>query len=445
MSMTPSYLTPGNNKSSIQDWNPEDPHFWEVTGKKIAKRNLIVSTISLMIAFCVWQIWATVAIHLNQVGFHFTESQIFTLAALPGLIGATLRLFYTFMPSVFGGKNWTIVSTALLLLPAIGLGNAVQDPTTSYESMMILAGLCGLGGGNFSSSMANIGGFYPKSQRGTALGINGGFGNLGVSIVHLVTPIVMATAIFGSFAGDSQTKIASNTQVWLQNVAYVWIIPIIIALVLQIFFMNNLPNMKQSPKDMFVIFKRKHTWIMTIIYTCCFGSFIGFSSALTLLANKEFPDVSFAYFAFIGPFIGASLRPVGGWLSDKINSGSKVTFYDFILLILFAGAVLYFIQIHHFMGFLISFILLFATTGIANGSTFRMIPNIFETKESSLVTGFVAALAAYGAFFIPKFFGWSYTSYGNVNAAFYLLIGFYILSLLLTWFYYFRKNAEVKC
>ncbi len=425
-------------------WDPENTDFWESTGKKVANRNLFVSTFALLLAFTVWQIWATIAAQLNKVGFDFTDAQLFTLAALPGLTGATLRLFYTFMPSVFGGKNWTLFSTALLLIPSIGLGMALQDTSTSYNTMVLLAATCGLGAANFSSSMANIGGFFPRAKRGTALGINGGIGNLGVSVVQFLGPIVLAAAVFGSLGGNPLTN-DKGKEVYLQNVAYIWIIPIIIALVLIALFMNNLPGMKQSVGDMTSILKLKHTWVMTWLYTCCFGSFIGFSAGMMLLASKEFPDVAFAKFAFLGPLIGACVRPIGGWLSDKIGSGTKVTFYDFIFLLVCVIGVIYFINIHNFAGFLTMFIFMFAATGIANGSTFRMIPNIFEPKVASNVTGFSAAIAAYGAFLIPKLFGWSYTNTGSVNAAFYIFIGFYVISIALTWWFYFRKGAEVKC
>ncbi|NDI35212.1 NarK family nitrate/nitrite MFS transporter [Chengkuizengella sediminis] len=425
------------------NWNPEDEQFWESEGKKHARRNLWISVPALLLAFVVWQIWSVVAVRLNDVGFNFSSSELFTLAALPGLTGATLRIFYTFLVGIFGGRNWTVISTASLLIPAIGIGIAVQNPDTSFTTMAILAALCGFGGGNFSSSMANISFFYPKKSKGAALGINAGIGNLGVSVVQFTSPIVIAISIFGAFGGTSQT-LADGSSVWIQNAAFVWVIPIILVTIAALFGMDNIPSAKQSISDQFVIFKKKHTWIMTWLYTMCFGSFIGYSAAFPLLIKSEFADLNVIHLAFIGPLLGAGVRPIGGWISDKLG-GARVTFWDIMIMILATIGVVYFLTLDNFTGFLIMFLILFTTTGIANGSTFRMIPFIFPEKEAATVLGFTAAIAAYGAFFIPKIFGWSIDSTGTANMALYFLIAYYAISLIITWYYYARKNAEVKC
>lgn len=424
-------------------WNPEDKEFWESKGKRIARRNLWISVPALLIAFAVWQIWSVVAANLNDVGFNLTEGQLFTLAALPGLVGATLRIFYTFFVGIFGGRNWTVISTASLIIPAIGIGVAVQNPDTSFTTLAILAALCGFGGGNFSSSMANISLFYPKKNQGAALGINAGLGNLGVSVVQFLTPIVITGAMFGAIGGTSQL-LSNGKEVWLQNAAYVWVIPIIIVTIAAYFFMDNVPGAKQSFREQAVIFKRKHTWIMTWLYTMCFGSFIGYSAAFPLLINYQFSDLNVMYLAFLGPLVGAVVRPIGGWLSDKLG-GARVTFWDIIIMILATFGVIYFMNIDNFPGFLIMFLILFVTTGIANGSTFRMIPIIFPSNESPQVLGFTAAIAAYGAFLIPQIFGWSIDRTGSPSLALYLFIVYYAVSLFMTWYYYSRKNAEIKC
>ncbi|RSK28346.1 MFS transporter [Bacillus sp. HMF5848] len=426
----------------IQTWDVENPTFWQTEGKKHAQRNLWISVFSLMLAFIVWQIWSVTAVRLNDVGFNFTKNELFTLAALPGLVGATCRIFFTFMPGIVGGRNWTVFSTGILLIPAIGIGISVQNPDTSYMTMAILAALCGMGGGNFSSSMANISPFFPKKEKGTANGINAGLGNLGVSVVQFVTPIVIFVPWLGMLTGGAQT-LPDGSEIFIQNAAFVWVLPIAIMTVLAFFGMDNLPGSKQSFKQQSVIFKEKHTWIMTWLYTMCFGSFIGFSAAFPLLLRNEFPEVNAASLAFLGPFVGAAIRPVGGWLSDKVGSGAKVTFWDIVAMIAATSGVLYFLNAHNFVGFLTMFIVLFFTTGIANGSTFRMIPFIFDGKKAALaapVLGFTAAIAAYGAFFIPKIFGWV-----PANAALTGFIVFYAVSLVICWYYYSRKNAEVKC
>lgn len=426
-----------------ENWNPENEQFWKAEGKRHANRNLWVSVPALLLAFAVWQIWSVVATRLNGIGFNLTPSQLFTLAALPGLTGATLRIFYTFTVGIFGGRNWTVISTASLIIPAVGIGIAVQNPDTSFTTLAILAALCGFGGGNFSSSMANISFFFPKKQKGAALGINAGIGNLGVSAVQFITPIVITAGMFGAIGGTSQA-LESGETVWLQNAAFVWVIPIIIVTIAAMFLMDNIPSAKQSFKDQAVIFKRKHMWIMTWLYTMCFGSFIGYSAAFPLLINHEFADLNVLYLAFLGPLIGALVRPFGGWISDKLG-GARVTFWDIIIMIAATFGVIYFMNQHNFTGFLIMFLILFMTTGIANGSTFRMIPIIFPEKEAAPVLGFTAAIAAYGAFLIPKIFGWSIEKTGSAGLALYILIGYYVISLFINWYYYSRKNAEIKC
>lgn len=432
-------------KEILQNWQPDDPYFWEHYGKKIANQNLIVSTIALTLSFCVWTLWSTIAVKLNAIGFHFTDDQLFTLAAMPGLVGATARLLYTYMPGLVGGRNWTFFCTALLLVPLFGLAQALQDPTTTYDTFMIYVALLGIAGGNFSSSMANIGHFFPRARRGTALGINAGVGNLGVSVIFLLAPVVMGMSVFAPIFGGPQ-EMTNGGRIFLQNTCYVGIIQIIAALFAILKYMDNLPLPKQSPKSMLSIFGNKHTWIMTWIYTCGFGSFIGYSVALSLLVNREFPEISFAYAAFLGPFIGAGLRPLGGWLADKINNGALITFATLILMLLSSLVVLWGVKEHNFTVFFAAFLFLFAMTGFVNGASFRMIPYIFTNPmHSSLVTGFTAAIGAYGAFFIPKIFGWSYSSFKDVTPAFYLLFAYTAITIILTWYFYQRKGAGIKC
>ncbi|MDQ0255428.1 NNP family nitrate/nitrite transporter-like MFS transporter [Evansella vedderi] len=428
----------------ITRWDPEDEHFWETEGKRHARRNLWISIPALLLAFAVWQIWSVVAASLNDIGFNFTSAQLFTLAALPGLTGATFRIIYTFVVPIFGGRNWTVISTASLLIPTIGIGIAVQNPETSFATMAILAALCGLGGGNFASSMSNISFFYPKKAKGTALGLNAGIGNLGVSAVQFLAPLVVTVAIFGAVAGNPQV-LPDGSNVWLQNAAFIWVIPIILTVIAAMFGMDNLPGTKASVREQAVIFKNKHTWIMTWLYVMCFGSFIGYSAAFPLLIRTEFPEVNAMQFAFLGPLVGALIRPVGGWISDKVG-GAIVTFWDIVVMIAATIGVIYFYNAGNFTGFLIMFLVLFVTTGIANGSTFRMIPFIFNNqKEAAAVIGWTSAIGAYGAYIIPQVFGWSLDTTGTANLALYIFIAYYVISLVITWYYYSNKNATIKC
>lgn len=430
-------------KEILAHWEPENPEFWEKFGKKIATQNLWTSTWSLLIAFVAWTLWATIAANLNKVGFHFTDAQIFSLAALPGLVGATFRFVYTYMPGLLGGKTWTFISTAILLIPVIWLGQALGDTSTSYDTFFYIVALLGLAGANFASSMANIGFFFPKAKKGTAAGINGGLGNLGVSVIFLASPIVTGLS-FGGLLGNGLVTTNGNI-LYLQNLSYFGVASIIITLLLIALFMDDLPTPKPNPKAILSIISNKHTWLLTWLYTCGFGSFIGYSAALAILVAKEFPEVSFSFAAFLGPFIGASLRSVGGWLADKVNSGATVTFWSLLLLLVTAIGVLTGIQVHNFILFFISFMILFLSTGFANGAIFRMIPFVFpDNLQASLVTGFTASVAAYGAFFIPKLFGIAYSNFGQVAPAFYVLIAFTLISTIITWIYYARKGASIK-
>ncbi len=454
----------------LTEWNPEDPTFWEATGKKIANRNLWISIPALLLAFAVWMVWSVVVTNLPNIGFKYTTNELFWLTALPGLSGATLRIFYSFMVPIFGGRRWTAISTASLLLPAMWIGFAVQDPNTPFTLMLVLALLCGFGGGNFASSMANISFFFPQAQKGTALGLNAGLGNLGVSTVQFVVPLVITAGVFGAFGGDPQDWIKGEVHkaMWLQNAGFIWV-PFIVATSIAAWFgMNDIASAKASFKEQTIIFKRKHNWIMCWLYTGTFGSFIGYSAGLPMLTKTLFPDVNPLQYAFLGPLVGALVRPLGGWLADKLG-GSTVTFWNFVVMTIAVFGVLHFLpsgaDAGNFWGFLTMFILLFFTTGIGNGSTFRMIPVIFLTsqqraatkgmdegqirkaaaKESAAVLGFSSAIAAYGAFFVPKSYGTAISLTGSVHAALYFFIIFYISCIAITWWFYARKGAEMPC
>ena len=432
-----------SRKEILACWNPEDAGFWEKYGKRIATQNLYTSTWALVLSFVAWTLWATIAAKLKFIGFNFSDDQIFTLAALPGLVGATGRLFYTYLPGLIGGRNSAFITTALLLLPLFGLGRALQDPTTPYETFVLLVSFIGIAGANFSASMANIGFFFPKANKGFALGINAGIGNLGVSLIYLTTPILLGWNLSSLF-GEGVP--GPDGMMYVQNVCYFWTILTALTLVLVWLFMDNLPLPKQSPKSMMSIFGNKHTWLMCWIYTCGFGSFIGFSAALGLLVAKEFPEMPFSYAAFLGPFIGAGIRPVGGLLADKMNSGSRVTLISLFVMLGASFLVLFGVEAHRFPVFFGAFLLLFLTTGFINGASFRMIPYIFNNPfHSSLVTGFTAAIAAYGAFFIPKLFGFAYANYGVVAPAFYILIAFTVSTIVITWYFYDRKGSGIRC
>jgi MFS transporter, NNP family, nitrate/nitrite transporter len=454
-------------------WTPEDKAFWAQQGQAIANINLWISVPALFLAFAVWQLWSVVAVNLNAIGFNFTSNQLFWLAAAPALSGATLRIFYSFMVPIFGGRRWTAISTASLLIPAIGIGIAVQDATTSYPTMLILALLCGLGGGNFSSSMANISFFFPKERKGSALGVNAGLGNLGVSSVQFLTPLVMTMPIWLVLGGDPQVIVDQQGQqreIWTQNAAFIWVPFLAIAAIAAWIGMNDIADAKASFTEQAIIFKRKHNWIMCWLYLGTFGSFIGYAAGFPLLIKSQFPGINALQFAWLGPLVGAVVRPFGGWLADKLG-GATVTFWNFIVMAIAVVGVLYFLPSGgsggNFAGFLTMFLILFLTTGIGNGSTFRMIPVIFATertreaagkgkqaqeqalkegnKEAAAVLGFSGAIGAYGGFFIPKSYGTSISLTGGPEMALYVFIAFYVSCIAVTWWYYSRKHAEMPC
>jgi NNP family nitrate/nitrite transporter-like MFS transporter len=460
------------SKYVIATWEPETASFWKSSGKVTANRNLWISIPALLLAFAVWMVWSVVVVNLPNIGFQFNTNQLFWLTALPGLSGATLRIFYSFMVPIFGGRKWTAISTASLLIPAIGIGLAVQDVNTSYPTMLLLALLCGFGGGNFASSMANISFFYPKAQKGFALGLNAGLGNLGVSAVQFVVPLVIAAAVFGVAGGDPQhwVKGSQAKAMWLQNAGFIWVPFIALTSLLAWFGMNDIAAAKASFSEQAVIFKRKHNWLMCWLYTGTFGSFIGYSAGFPLLIKTQFPDINPLAYAFLGPLVGALARVLGGFVADKLG-GARVTLWSFVVMI---GAVIGVLgalphggAAGNFNSFFWMFMLLFAGTGIGNASTFRMIPVIFLTerqraaagkgapakaqaivdanKESAAVLGFTSAVAAYGAFFIPKSYGTSIALTGGPDAALWCFIAFYISCIAVTWWCYARRNADMPC
>lgn len=478
--MNTTTTTAPRRGSTLKIWTPEDKAFWEKEGEAIAKLNLWISVPALFLAFAVWQVWSVVAVSLPSLGFQYSTNQLFWLAAAPALSGATLRIFYSFMVPLVGGRRWTAISTASLLIPAIGIGIAVQDPSTPYPTMLILALLCGLGGGNFSSSMANISYFFPKDRKGSALGVNAGLGNLGVSVVQFLSPIVVTAGLLGVFGGDPQTitKGGAQVQVWMQNAAFIWVPWIVLASVAAWFAMNDVADAKASVAAQAAIFVQPHNWIMCVLYLGTFGSFIGFAAGFPLLIKSQFPAVNPLTYAWLGPLVGAVIRPFGGWLADKVGGG-VVTMWNFLVMALAVLGVLYFLPKGasalalsigpaegNFTGFFLMFLLLFVTTGIGNGSTFRMIPIIFNQlalrqagkdaaaqasaiKEGNVLgaaaVGFAGAFGAYGGFFIPKSYGTSIAATGGPEAALWVFAAFYLLCVVITWWCYGRRQASMPC
>ena len=445
MTTTEAQTAPRAGNKWIQQWDPEDEGFWAATGRRIANRNLIFSIFSEHIGFSLWSIWSVVVIALPTAGFKFSVDELFWLTALPNLIGAALRLPYTFAVPRFGGRNWTIISSLLLLIPCALLSVAVTTHAT-FGFFLLAAITAGLGGGNFASSMTNISFFYPESRKGTALGLNAAGGNLGAALVQLIIPLVIAATTGTNlvFAGLFYMPFA------------------IAAAICAALFMDNLSTAKSDFPAQASAVKRTQTWVMSFLYIGTFGSFIGFSAALPLLIKTQFPTVHGTYFAWLGALVGSLSRPVGGWLSDRIG-GSRVTLWNFILM----GVVAVFVVVGERSGsfglFFGAFLVLFVTAGVGNGSTYRMIPAIFvaqarrETaegadaaeairkgkREAAAAIGIVSAIGAFGGFFVTRIIATSVASTKVADNAFYGFIVFYVLCFAVTWWFYQRRSFAV--
>lgn len=456
-------LQPEENGAVIQDWQPENERFWQQRGKRIANRNLWISVFCLLLAFCVWMLFSAVAVNLNKVGFTFTTEQLFLLTALPSISGALLRIPYSFVIPVFGGRRWTAFSTGILLVPCLWLGFAVQDTSTAFSIFVLIALLCGFAGANFASSMGNISFFFPKAQQGGALGINGGLGNLGVSVMQFAAPLAVSIAVFGAFGGGAQHTSSGET-IWLQNAAWIWVPFLLVATLAAWFGMNDLAAAKSSLREQLPVLKRGHLWVMALLYLATFGSFIGFSAGFAMLAKTQFPDISILHYAFFGPLLGALARSAGGIISDRLG-GVRVTLANFVLMALFAA--LLFLTLPgegtsgSFSAFFAVFMGLFLTAGLGSGSTYQMIAVIFRkltlekasaegkgietvqreaVTETSAALGFISAIGALGGFFIPQTFGLSLSMLGTPTGAMKIFLAFYLLCVGVTWLVYGRKN-----
>ena len=440
-------------KNDITDWQPEDPAFWEATGKKIAWRTLWVTTFSLVLSFATWFVMSAVVVRLPGIGFKFTEMQLLWLTAMPGLAGGSLRLIHMFLIPIFGTRKVIALATLAKILPCLGLGFAVMNPATPFWVFLLLAFLVGFGGGDFSSFMPSTSVFFPKRLQGTALGIQAGIGNFGVSLTQFVTPWIISFAVAGGAFGGSQTlsKAGKTSTVWLQNAAF-WYVPFLLVLTVVAWaFLRSVP-VKASFREQLDIFKNKHTYYCTITYVMTFGTFSGLAAAFPLMIRTvyggfENPPDPLVY-AFWGPLIGSGLRVLAGPLTDKFG-GALFTGFCGIGLItgsaaLVFGGLLTPTSIATFPWFVGVMLAMFFFTGVGNAATFRQYPVIFahSPRQAAGVIGFTAAIAAYGPFLFSTLLGWSKSGTGNFNAFFLGLMVFCLIATTINWWFYARKNAE---
>lgn len=538
---------PTYSQADIADWRPEEATFWASKGKAIANRNLWISIPNLLMAFAVWLMWGIITVQMLNLGFPFSQADLFGLTAIAGLMGATFRIPASFFIRLAGGRNTIFLTSLLLIIPAFLTGVALQDKTTPLWMFQLCAFLSGIGGGNFACSMSNISGFFPKNQQGTALGLNAGLGNFGVTTMQILIPLSMTMMLFGGLGGEPMTlikdsgwllgKIVAGTSTYVQNAGFIWaamLVPLVIA---AWFGMNNLlplspayggtlaafgkilylwaitsavgiaglylylpaptglgllnmwvalplivvvnvvlmklmafGQMKVNIDKQFAIFSNKHTWSMTALYVVTFGSFIGFSMALPLsitvifgfqhvmdpatglmghaLKNPNAPSA--LTYAWIGPFVGALIRPVGGWISDKVG-GSIVTQVISVVMVVASAAVGYVMLLayksatpeQYFFIFMVLFVVLFAASGIGNGSTFRTVGVIFDRQQAGPVLGWTSAIGAYGSFIAPVVIGQQIKA-GTPEIAMYGFAVFYAVCIVLNWWFYLRAGSEIK-
>ncbi len=436
----------------LTEWKPEDPQFWKETGSRIAWRTLTITTATLILSFATWFVMSAIVVRLPNIGFKFDTMQLFWLAAMPGLAGGTLRIVHTFLIPLYGTRAVITMATFLKLIPVIGIGLAVMNTETPFWVFMVLALLAGFGGGDFSSYMPSTSLFFPKRLQGTALGIQAGFGNFGVSLAQFVTPWIVGFVVFGALAGAPQTFVKGTVTkpIWLQNSAFIYVPFLVLLGFLAWIFLRSVP-VRASFREQLDIFKNRHTWLMTSLYVMTFGSFSGFSAAFPLLIKSvygHFPGAPDPLkYAFLGPLIGSAIRVLMGPPSDKWGGGI-ITLVSGIGLLGCAIGVNFFTtpsSLDQFPYFVSLMLGLFFFSGMGNASTFRQIPFIFPPRQAGGVLGWTAAIAAYGPFLFSTLIGVVITQTGSPNLFFYGAAVFYVINIALNWWFYTRKGCEKPC
>ncbi|MFQ6327031.1 MFS transporter [Nocardia sp. CWNU-33] len=459
----------------LDTWEPDNAKFWESGGKLTARKNLIFSVFAENLGFSVWVIWGTVVTSMGLAGFDFLAglgkgnptavSNALLLTSTPTLVGAALRIPYTFAIPKFGGRAFTAFSAAMLLIPTLGLAYFINHPGTPMWVFMILAALAGVGGGNFSSSMANINFFFPEGKKGAALGINAAGGNLGVAQTQLVLPllITLGTHIMAKDAAGYRFGITLSVLVWVPF--------ILIAAFGALRYMDSISTAKSDGKSYKLALTNRHTWVMSFLYIGTFGSFIGFSFAFPTLIKANFPDLAkigwittLGNLAFLGALVGSFSRPFGGWVSDKVG-GAKITVYVFGGMSVACALILAALELKSFPLYLISFLLLFVLTGIGNGSTYRMIPSIFSAeakkyasehgldaadavasarRQAGAAIGVIGAVGAAGGYLLQQALRLSNINFHSMTPAFWTYAAAFLVMATVTWFFYLRSSLGVQ-
>ncbi|MFI2640445.1 nitrate/nitrite transporter [Streptomyces sp. NPDC018610] len=424
----------------IEHWDPEDEAFWAATGERIARRNLFFSVLSEHIGFSVWTLWSVLVLFMGPE-YGLSPADKFLLASVVTLVGAVVRVPYTFAVALFGGRNWTVVSASLLLVPTVA-AFVVMKPGTSFGTFLWVGLLAGIGGGNFASSMTNINAFFPMRRKGWALGLNAGGGNVGVPVIQLAALAVIA-------AGGGPRVLLG-----------IYIPLIVVAAVLAARFMDNLAAVRNDTGAAVDAAKDPHTWIMAFLYVGTFGSFIGYSFAFGQVLTGQFgrTPLQAACLTFVGPLLGSLVRPVGGRLADRYG-GARITLWTFVAMAAATAALVAAGTSGSLPVFVAVFVVLFALSGLGNGSTYKMIPGIFRARAlargltgetamaqarrlSGAAMGLIGAVGALGGVGINLAFRQSFLAHGSGTGAFVAFLVFYAAAFAVTYGVYLRRPGD---
>lgn len=442
-----------NNSHWLTDYDPSNEEFWNKKGKKIAWKTLTITTAALIFSFATWFLYSVIVIKLPQIGFKFSDDQLFWMAAMPGLAGGILRIVNTFLIPIYGTRKVISISSLIKIIPLLMLGFAVMNPQTSFTYFMLIGFLLGIGGGDFSSFMPSTSLFFPKKEVGTALGIQAGVGNFGVSLVQLLSPLIMSLTLF-SFLGGGQIIVETGKKIYLENIAFIYIIPLLIIGIWAWFSLKSIP-VKASFKEQLDIFRDRHTLYCTMTYIMTFGIFAGFSAAFPLMIKNLYAPLDKTIdplqFAFYGPLIGSASRVIFGKIADKTGGAilTHITGIALIILIsrLILGGYLTPTSPDQFQGFLVIVLAIFFFTGIGNAATFKQFPTIFaeSPRKAAGVIGWTAAVAAFGPFVFNVLITQSRAISGDARLFFWFLVVGCVMATAVNWYFYTRKGCERPC
>lgn len=426
-------------RRDIKDWDPNNAATWN---SKVAWSTLWVTTFNLVLAFMIWYLPGALIPSLGTItGWNITESQSYWLLAMPGLTGGFLRIVWMTLPPMIGTRKMMVLSSLLMLIPFIGWAWVVTLPTQpSYALLVALALAAGIGGGVFSGYMPSTSYFFPKSKQGTALGIQAGIGNFGVSIVQFVVPWAIGFSMFG-MAGQISTTDDVSKEIWLQNPGLIFIPFAIVGVALGWSMLKSVP-MKSNLKQQFDIFNNKHTWLMTMQYLLTFGIFSGLAGTFGMLLKSQF-GAEYIKWVFLGALVGSLVRMSWGPLCDRFGGGIW-TFISGVGMAISAGVVLYGQLAADASGpsftvFMTGMLMIFFFAGIGNAATFKQMPMIFNARQAGGVIGWTAAIAAFGPFLFSMAF-----NFFSREQVFGFVIAYAIACAAVSWHYYARPGAEAK-